>query len=173
MVPLRLASRPQMTSSTARIAPPSTDAKNRILKSVLERLAADWIALAEQAADRQRGSLPYATKKIIARSANRHTKRTFLGVYIGSGIRLQASVAERPIALSCHGSGKTRFLIGSPGTVRLATGTGRLSPIEKTSIAVSPPRRHKPACRPEGCGIPRGPAARVATLEGLKAIQAP
>jgi uncharacterized repeat protein (TIGR01451 family) len=26
---------------------------------------------------------------------------------------------------------------------------------------------------PEGCGIPRGPAARVATFEGPKAIQAP
>jgi hypothetical protein len=118
-----------MTSSTARIAPPSTDAKNRILKRVLERLAADWIALAEQAAT----DIP---------------RELFWEYTSAAALGPQASVAERPIALSCHGSGKTRFLIGSPGTVRLATGTGKLSPIEKSSVAVSPPRRHKPSCRP-------------------------
>ena len=40
------------------------------------------------------------------------------------------------------------FLIGSPGTVRLAAGTGRLSPADKSLGAVSPARAHKPARRP-------------------------
>jgi hypothetical protein len=77
MVPLRLASRPsndQQPCAAYWIAPPPTDAKNRILKSVLEGLRLTGLRLLnKQRIDR--GSLPYATKKIIAQSANRHTGR--------------------------------------------------------------------------------------------------
>jgi hypothetical protein len=69
----------------------------------------------------RRRSLPYATKKIIARFANRHISGTFWDYTrtitgSGMGLGLQASVAERPTALppdfkgERHGSGKRTFL---------------------------------------------------------------
>src|SRR5262249_32921899 len=68
---------------------------------------------------------------------------------------------------------KAHFLIGSPGTVRLATGVGRLFPTEKSLIAVSPARGHKPARRrswlwhPMRSGSQRTPRHRPSKVSRL------
>jgi hypothetical protein len=49
------------------------------MKGALERLAADWVALAEQV-ERIDGEKPLHDKKIIALSANRHTRELLVGI---------------------------------------------------------------------------------------------
>src|SRR5262249_41181555 len=60
---------------------------------------------------------------------------------------------------------KADLLIGSPGTVRVATGIGSLCPTEKSLIAVSPPTRAEARAQAtEGCEILPGPREFYAIL---------
>jgi hypothetical protein len=99
MVPLRLASRPsndQQPCAAYWIAPPPTDAKNRILKSVLEGLRLTGLRLLNKSGSTEEVSR--TRPRNIARSANRHTGRLSPSEVGASRV---ISFSSEPSCLSC------------------------------------------------------------------------